>query len=165
MADKAKKNARDISTDTALHILKGAIVKVLNTPLTTTVECKSHTKGKLSVEYELPEVPSDAIVREIEELANQKVKENVDIEIIKIGRKEAEEKYRREPVNNTFIYDKFPVPDSVTELSLVHIKGYARALMVFVASSAGIVLSEGLTPNQLECELLSSRPFQDDRRD
>lgn len=123
MADtKAKKPSRDPTTDTALHILKGAIVQVLNTPVTTTVECKSHTKGKVSVEYTLPDVPPESEVRRIEELANQKIKENVEIEIIKIGRKEAEEKFTKQPVNNTFIYDKFPVPDSVTELTLVHIK-------------------------------------------
>jgi len=123
MAEKAKKS-KDPITDTALHILKGAIVKVLHTPLTLTTECKSHTKGKISVEYTLPVVPSDHQVTEIEGLANEIIREDVKVEVLKMGRKEAEERYRKEPVNGTFIYDKFPVPESVTELTLIHIKDW-----------------------------------------
>jgi hypothetical protein len=43
-AAASKKATKAPSTDTALHIIKGAVVKVLNTPLTLTTEAKSATK-------------------------------------------------------------------------------------------------------------------------
>jgi len=122
-ADKGKK-AKDPLTDTALHVLKGAVVRVLNTPITTSTDCKNKTKAKLAVEYNLPNKPSEEQVMEIEDLANKKIRENVEVEQFRMDKKEAEEKYRKEPVNNTFIYDKFPVPDTVSTLALLHIKDW-----------------------------------------
>lgn len=40
----AAKKAKAPITDTALHIIKGAVVKVLNTPLTLSTEAKSEKK-------------------------------------------------------------------------------------------------------------------------
>lgn len=45
------KKSKAVVTDTVLHILKGAAVKVLNTPLTLTTEAKSATKV-ISIFYE-----------------------------------------------------------------------------------------------------------------
>ncbi|KAN0033531.1 hypothetical protein ACTA71_007218 [Dictyostelium dimigraforme] len=115
---------RDSTTDSACHVLKGAIVKVLNTPITISVECNNKVKGRISVEYEHPEKPSQELINKIEEEANLIIKQNLEFKTFKIDRKEAESKYKSNLVNNTFIYDKFPVPESVTELSLVELESW-----------------------------------------
>jgi len=108
----------------ALHVVKGALVKVLKTPLTTGVTVSSRTKGRISVEYNEQNAPTKEQVDEIEKLMNQKIKQNVPIQVFEIDRKEAEEKYKKNPVNDTFIYDKWPVPESVTTLRLIYIEDW-----------------------------------------
>ncbi len=98
--------------DTALHVLKGAVQKVLGTPLTTAVFAESG-KGRLTVEFEGK--PSDEQMAQIERLANDKIAEDVPLEAFDMDRAEAEEKY------GDAMYDKFPVPASVTTLTLVRI--------------------------------------------
>eukprot|EP01112_Ceratiomyxa_fruticulosa_P013387 TRINITY_DN3765_c0_g1_i1.p1 TRINITY_DN3765_c0_g1~~TRINITY_DN3765_c0_g1_i1.p1 ORF type:complete len:264 (+),score=60.94 TRINITY_DN3765_c0_g1_i1:144-935(+) len=123
-SSKSKVKKKEVNIDTALHIIKGAIVKVIRTPLTQTVECQSKTKGRISVEYEPETPPTDDQVREIEQLCNQIIRDNVEIKSFKMERKQAEEHYKNNLVNNTYIYDKYPVPDSVTELTLVEIPNW-----------------------------------------
>jgi alanyl-tRNA synthetase len=77
--------------------------------------------GRLAVEYNHAQPPSEAEIQKIEALANQKIKENVPIEIKQMDRKLAEEYYRTHPVNETFIYDKFPVPAHITTLNILTI--------------------------------------------
>lgn len=101
--------------DSALHVLKGAVQKVLNTPLTTSVYAEEN-KGRLTVEY--AEKPAEMQMQEIEKLANEKIKENASIEMFQIDRKEAENKY------GNIIYDKFPVPSHIQNLTLTEIKDW-----------------------------------------
>ena len=101
--------------DTALHVLKGAVQKVLGATLTTSVYAEEN-RGRLTVEH--GEKPTDQQIAEIERLANQKIKEDVPVEMFAMGRREAEERYGR------IIYDRFRVPEHVTELNLVEIKGW-----------------------------------------
>jgi len=117
----SKQKQRHPDVNSALHIIKGAIVKVLHTPLTTSTEAQKRGEGRISVEYTLPEPPSEDQVKRIEKLSNDKIKENVPLKYFTMGRKEAEEKYRKNLVNETFIYDKKPVPEQLTELSIVEI--------------------------------------------
>lgn len=98
--------------DTALHILKGAVQKVLNTPITTGVYAEDNN-GRLTVECNTK--PTEEQIQEIEKLANQKIEENVEIENFEIDRQEAESKY------GNIIYDKFPVPDHIKTLKIVRI--------------------------------------------
>lgn len=70
--------------DTALHILKGAIVTVLKTPLTIAIQCAKADEGRISVEYQPAEKPSDEQVRLIEQLANKKIQENVPVDLFKM---------------------------------------------------------------------------------
>ena len=98
--------------DTALHVLKGAVQKVLGTPLTTAVFAEVD-KGRLTVEFEGK--PTDEQMAEIGRLANDKIAEDVPLESFEMGRAEAEKEF-----GNT-MYDKFPVPASVTTLTLVRI--------------------------------------------
>ncbi len=105
----------DPKVDSALHILKGSVQAVLNVTLTTNVYSEGN-KGRLTIEFE--EKPTDSQLEEIEKLANNKIKENVPIEMFEIDRKEAEKKY------GSIIYDKFPVPASIQKLTLTQIKNW-----------------------------------------
>jgi alanyl-tRNA synthetase len=101
--------------DSALHVLKGAVQKVLNATLTTSVYAEGN-KGRLSVEYEGK--PTEQQIQEIEDLANKKIQENVPIEMFEMDRKEAESKY------GNIIYDKFPVPAHVQKLTITQIQDW-----------------------------------------
>ena len=89
------------------------------------------------MEYELPQKPTDAQIKEIEELANRKIKENLIVETFTMERHvpnlsrltllcrvEAEAKYKNNLVNETFIYDKVPVPAKITQVSIVVINDW-----------------------------------------
>ena len=101
--------------DSALHVLKGAVQKVLDTPLTTSVYAEGN-KGRLTVEYEGN--PSEEQIRDIEALANQKISEDVPIESVEMDRNEAERKF------GNAMYDKFPVPAHVRRLTIAIIQGW-----------------------------------------
>ncbi|MGA1822902.1 MAG: alanyl-tRNA editing protein [Thermoplasmatota archaeon] len=101
---------RDI--DSALHVIKGAVQKVTGAVLTTSVFAEGN-RGRLTVEYDGKPTPGE--IAEIERLANEKISENVEIEIFEMDRKEAEDK------NGRIIYDKFPVPDHIRTLTLTRI--------------------------------------------
>jgi len=106
--------------NTALHIIKGAIVKVLHTPITTTTDATKENEGRITVEYDGPE-PGKDLLEKIEKFANDKILQNVDILYFKMNREEAEKKYKTAPVNETYLYDKFPVPAELIELQILEI--------------------------------------------
>jgi alanyl-tRNA synthetase len=121
---RPEKKNRTPEVCTALHVLKGAIVTVFNTPLTTAVTFNSKTAGRLAVQYEGP-TPSDEQVKQVEALANKKIAEGVEVKQFTINRAEAEQKYKAQPVNGTYIYDKYAsLPDDLQELSLVLIENW-----------------------------------------
>ncbi|MBN1540402.1 MAG: alanyl-tRNA editing protein [Candidatus Thermoplasmatota archaeon] len=101
--------------DSALHILKGAVQDVLGATLTTSVFADG-PKGRLTVEMD--HAPSDAEMQMVEESANRKIEQNVPIEMFKMDREKAELTY------GDIIYDRFPVPDHVRELTLTSIEGW-----------------------------------------
>jgi len=101
--------------DSALHVLKGAVEKVLNTPLTTSVYAEGDN-GRLTVEFD--GTPTEEQMQEIERMANGKIEENVPIEMFEMDRKEAEEKY------GNVMYDKFPVPSHIQKLTLTQIQDW-----------------------------------------
>jgi len=105
----------NIDVDSALHILKGAVQKVLGATLTTSVFAEGN-KGRLTVEFHRG--PTEEEMQEILKMANSKIQENVPIEMIRIDREEAESRF------GTIIYDKFPVPDHVKVLTLTWIEGW-----------------------------------------
>jgi alanyl-tRNA synthetase len=102
----------NIDVDSALHILKGAVQKVLGATLTTSVFADGN-KGRLTVSFHRD--PSDEEMKEVLERANGKIFEDVPIEMFEIGREEAEKEF------GPIIYDKFPVPDHVKVLTLTRI--------------------------------------------
>ncbi|MBU0757019.1 MAG: tyrosine--tRNA ligase [Nanoarchaeota archaeon] len=105
----------DPKVDSALHVIKGAAQSVLGTKLTTGVFGEG-MKGRLTVECDIK--PTDEQVKKIEKAANEKIKENVSFETMKIDRKEAEKKF------GDIIYDKFRVPDKIKEITIVNIKDW-----------------------------------------
>ncbi len=102
----------EVRTHTALHVLKGAVVKVLGeNAMWTASTYVSGKHGRLTVKFNRK--PSEDEVRAIEELANRKIKENLRIEVKVMPRNVAEQIYGQ------VIYDLFPVPEDVKELSIV----------------------------------------------
>ncbi len=105
----------EIRTHTALHILKGAVVKILGAKWTAGVYV-SGSHGRLTVKYDRR--PSQEEIKKIEELANEKVKENAPIKVYTLTRKEAERKFGKE------MYDLFPIPEEVRTLNVVVIEDW-----------------------------------------
>lgn len=119
----SKKN-RTPEVCTALHVVKGAAVKVLGTNLTTAVLFNNKSSGRISVQYDGP-MPGPEVLKQIEDLANDKVRDNAEVKSLTMNRAEAEEKFKKEPVNGTYIYDKYTkLPEHVTEVGLVLIENW-----------------------------------------
>ncbi len=104
----------ETKTHTALHIIKGAIVKVLG------AEAKWSTSagidgahGRIAVEY--PRKPTDQQLAEIQTKVDQKIAEDSEIETYKMTRREAEQRW------GDWIYDKFPLPDTIQEVTIFHL--------------------------------------------
>jgi len=105
----------EIRTHTALHVLKGAVRKVLGAKWTASTYVKEN-HGRLTVKFERK--PTQDEIDEIFRLANLKVKENVEIISETLPRDLAEKKYGDE------IYDLFPVPQEVKELIIIIIPNW-----------------------------------------
>lgn len=105
----------EVRAHTALHIVKGAVVKVLGAKWTASVYV-SGKHGRLTVQFDRK--PTDEELRKIEELANRKVEEDVPVKIYTLPREEAERRFGEE------MYDLFPVPEHVKELSVVVIEDW-----------------------------------------
>jgi len=99
-------------THTALHVLKGAAVKVLGARWTAGVHVKGN-HGRLILQYDRKPTPEE--VTRIEELANSKIKEDAPVEVTDMERTEAEELW------GDAIYDLFPIPSAITRLTILHI--------------------------------------------
>ena len=99
-------------THTALHILKGAAYKVLGSKWTAGVYVKE-SHGRLTLQFDRKPTPEE--ISQIEELANAKIQEDVPVEVIDMDRKTAEEQWE------DFIYDLFPIPPTITRLTILNI--------------------------------------------
>lgn len=102
----------DVRAHTALHIVKGAIYKVLNAQWSTSASTNG-SHGRITVE--LNRKPTNQEITEIKRLINKKIEENQTIETYTMNRKEAEERW------GDLIYDKFPIPAHITELKIFHL--------------------------------------------
>ncbi len=102
----------EVRTHTALHVVKGAVVKVLGEEaLWTAGTYVSGKHGRLTVKFNRK--PTADEINLIEKLANDKVREGLEIVVEKMPREEAENRY------GNIIYDLFPVPEHVKELYIV----------------------------------------------
>jgi alanyl-tRNA synthetase len=105
----------NIDVDSALHVLKGAVQKVLGATLTTSVFADEN-KGRLTVEFDRS--PTEDEMEEVFLEANRKIEEDVPIGMFRIDRDEAETRF------GSIIYDKFPVPDHIKVLTLTRIEDW-----------------------------------------
>lgn len=102
----------EVRTHTALHLLKGAVVRVLGERAMWTASVYVNGKhGRLVVKFDRQPRPEE--LRAIEELTNRKIEEDLKIEVKVLPRREAELIY------GNIIYDLFPVPGDVQTLSIL----------------------------------------------
>jgi len=99
-------------THTALHVLKGAAYKVLRSKWTAGVYVKE-SHGRLTLQHNKKPTPEE--IAHIEELANSKIREDSPVEVIDMDRQDAEERW------GDFVYDLFPLPPTITRLTILHI--------------------------------------------
>lgn len=97
---------------TAVHVLKGAVQRVLGAKWTASVHV-SGGHGRLTVQFERG--PEDEEMKRVEEEANAKITEGAEVLEFEMERGEAEGHFGDD------IYDLFPVPSGVTILKLVRI--------------------------------------------
>jgi len=102
-------------THTALHVLKGAVVRVLGAEWTAGVSVDG-SHGRLTVQFDRK--PTEEELAEIEELANLKIREDAPVEELELDRAEAEGRW------GDAIYDLFPLPASITRLRVFHLPGW-----------------------------------------
>jgi alanyl-tRNA synthetase len=102
----------EIRTHTALHVLKGAAAKVLGARWTAGVHVKG-SHGRLTLQFDRKPTPEEVV--QIEELVNSKILDDAPVEVTDMERRAAEELY------GDAIYDLFPIPSSITRLSILHI--------------------------------------------
>ena len=110
-------NEIEVRTRTALHIVKGAVVKVLGEKAKWTASVYvSGNHGRLTVKFDRKPTPEE--ITEIERLANEKVKENVPIHVYELPREEAERRFGED------MYDLFPIPPEIKTLKVVVIENW-----------------------------------------
>ena len=107
----------EVRTHTALHVVKGAVVKVLGEGAKWTASVYvDGNHGRLTIKFDRKPTPEE--IAEIERLANEKVREDAPIKVYKLSRDEAEERFGED------MYDLFPVPEGVKTLKVVVIEGW-----------------------------------------
>ena len=101
-------------THTALHIVKGAIIKTLGPEAKwSTSAAVKGAHGRIAVEY--PRKPTDQQLEKIQQKVDEKIAENAEIETYSMSRKDAEERW------GDWIYDKFPLPDTIQVVTIFHL--------------------------------------------
>ena len=105
-------SSEELRTHTALHVVKGAVQKVLGATLTTSVYVQGN-HGRLTVRFDRK--PTEEEMARVEQAANQKVAEGAEVLEFEMERHEAEGHF------GNAIYDVFPVPSGVTLLRIVRI--------------------------------------------
>ena len=104
----------EVRTHTALHVVKGAIVKVLGEDAKwSTSAGVNGSHGRIAVEFNRK--PTDQEIKEIQRKVDDKIAEDAEIETHELTRKEAEERW------GDWIYDKFPLPESIQQLSVFYL--------------------------------------------
>ena len=101
-------------THTALHIVKGAIVKVLGPDAKwSTSAGVDGSHGRIAVEFNRK--PTDQEIAETQKKVDEKIEEDAEIEIHELSRRDAEARW------GDWIYDKFPLPESIQQLSVFYL--------------------------------------------
>ena len=107
----------EVRTHTALHVLKGAVVKVLGEEAKWTAAVYVNgNHGRLTVKFNRK--PTKEEIAMIEEFANRKIEENAPIKVYELPREEAEGRFGED------MYDLFPIPEEIRTLKVVIIEGW-----------------------------------------
>ena len=112
---------RSVYVDSALHVVKGAVCAALRVPTGRTTESVKSVPANHSGSIVINSVPkcSKDDQDKIRELVDNKVAENVPYFIYDaIPRKQAVELF------GDTMFDKFPVPETVSELRLCRLEGW-----------------------------------------
>jgi alanyl-tRNA synthetase len=105
-------SSEELRTHSALHVLKGAVQRVLGASLTTSVYV-SGSHGRLTVQIDRR--PTDLEMARVEQATNEKIAEGSEVLEFEMEKAEAEGHF------GNAIYDLFPVPSGVTRLKIVRI--------------------------------------------
>ncbi|MDG6900426.1 MAG: alanyl-tRNA editing protein [Nitrososphaerota archaeon] len=105
-------SSAELRTHSGVHILKGAVQKVLGAKWTSSVYV-SGSHGRLTVQFDRK--PTDEELAKVEAAANQKIAEGAEVLEFEMEKQEAEGHF------GDAIYDLFPVPSDVTILRIVRI--------------------------------------------
>jgi alanyl-tRNA synthetase len=105
-------SSEEARTHTAVHVLKGAVQRILGAKWTVSVFV-SGTHGRLTVQFDRK--PTAEEVARIEQVSNSKISEGAEVVEFEMEKDEAEGHF------GDAIYDLFPVPSSVTRLRIVRI--------------------------------------------
>ena len=107
----------EVRTHTALHVLKGAVVKVLGEEAKWTAAVYVNgNHGRLTVKFNRKPTKEETAM--IEEFANRKIEENAPIKVYELPREEAEGRFGED------MYDLFPIPEEIRTLKVVVIEGW-----------------------------------------
>jgi alanyl-tRNA synthetase len=105
----------EVRAHSCVHVLKGAVVKVLGQRYTASVRT-SAGKGVLTVQMERRPTPEE--LSKVWEEANAKVSEGAELIEFVMERREAEGHWGKA------LYDLFPVPEGAGMLRIVRIEGW-----------------------------------------
>ena len=105
----------EAKSHTAIHIVKGAAVKILGVKWSASAY-SNDSHGGLAVQIDRK--PTDEEIKLIEDEANKVIKNDQKIEIHVISKKDAEARW------GDNIYDLFPIPPELTMLTIFHLPGW-----------------------------------------
>ena len=105
----------ETKTNTALHVVKGAIAKTLGVKWTASVWVEGN-HGRIAVQYD--KKPTEDEIAEIQRLTSQKISEDASIEVVEMNRGDAEDRW------GEIIYDLFPLPEHIRELKIFNLPGW-----------------------------------------
>ena len=105
-------SSEELRTHSAVHVVKGAVQKVLGAKWTASVYV-SGSHGRLTVQFDRK--PTDEEMARIEQETNQKIAEGAEVLEFEMEKQEAEGHF------GDAIYDLFPLPSGVTILKIVRI--------------------------------------------
>ncbi|MBM3291682.1 alanyl-tRNA editing protein [Candidatus Bathyarchaeota archaeon] len=105
----------DIRTHTAIHVVKGALQKILGVKWTASVYTAG-THGGIAVQCN--KKPTDEEMYNVEILSNEIIKQDLNTIVHEIQKIDAEKKW------GDAIYDLFPIPQDITVLKIFELPGW-----------------------------------------
>jgi alanyl-tRNA synthetase len=105
-------SSEEVRTHSAVHVVKGAVQKVIGAKWTSSVFV-SGSHGRLTVRFDRN--PTDEEMARIEQEANAKIAEGAEVLEFEMEKDEAEGHFGDQ------MYDLFPLPSGVTILKIVRI--------------------------------------------